>query len=158
MILHVTSGIGEGPTPLAAFDAALLNAGVANYNLIYLSSIIPPGSELRRGKYVTPEAEYGDRLYVVMARHEADQLGEAAWAGVGWTQEAATGRGLLVEIHGGDQGQVVGDIHATLETMIAGRPLAYGPIQHEVAGVTCQGRPVCALVIVVFQREAWAPG
>ena len=44
MKIIVTSGTGEGPTSLAAFDAALLDAGVANYNLICLSSIIPPGS------------------------------------------------------------------------------------------------------------------
>jgi hypothetical protein len=37
MIIRVTSGTGTGPTELAAFDAALLDAGVANYNLIPLS-------------------------------------------------------------------------------------------------------------------------
>lgn len=39
MHIYVTTGTGEGPTPLAAFDAALINAGVANYNLICLSSV-----------------------------------------------------------------------------------------------------------------------
>jgi arginine decarboxylase len=42
--IQVTTGTGEGPTPLAAFDAALLDAGVANYNLILLSSVIPAGA------------------------------------------------------------------------------------------------------------------
>jgi arginine decarboxylase len=42
MQIHVSSGRGEGPTPLAAFDAALRDAGVSNYNLIALSSVIPP--------------------------------------------------------------------------------------------------------------------
>lgn len=37
----LSSGTGEGPTPLAAFDAALPDAGVANYNLLCLSSVIP---------------------------------------------------------------------------------------------------------------------
>ena len=39
----LSTGLGVGPTALAAFDAALLDAGVANYNLICLSSVIPPG-------------------------------------------------------------------------------------------------------------------
>ena len=33
LTLHLSSGTGEGPTPLAAFDAALWHAGVAHYNL-----------------------------------------------------------------------------------------------------------------------------
>jgi arginine decarboxylase len=40
MRIYVTTGKGEGPTPLAAFDAALIDAGIPNYNLIYLSSVI----------------------------------------------------------------------------------------------------------------------
>lgn len=42
----VTSGTGEAPSELAAFDAALHQAGVANFNLIRLSSLIPPGSQV----------------------------------------------------------------------------------------------------------------
>jgi arginine decarboxylase len=37
------SGSAEAPTPLNAFDAALLNAGVGNTNLMKISSILPPG-------------------------------------------------------------------------------------------------------------------
>ena len=40
---------GTGRTLLAAFDDALLAAGVANFNLITLSSVIPPGSSIRVG-------------------------------------------------------------------------------------------------------------
>lgn len=35
------SGKGKGPERLVAFDNALLNAGVGNYNLVRLSSILP---------------------------------------------------------------------------------------------------------------------
>lgn len=41
----VTSGAGEGLTELTAFDAALLEAGIGNINLLKISSILPPGSE-----------------------------------------------------------------------------------------------------------------
>ena len=41
--LLVTSGTGEAATEPAAFDGALLDAGIANYNLIRLSSVIPAG-------------------------------------------------------------------------------------------------------------------
>ncbi len=39
----LVAGVGSGSTPLGAFDAALLNAGVGNYNLVRMSSILPPG-------------------------------------------------------------------------------------------------------------------
>ena len=42
MTITLSTGTGEGPTPLAAFDAALVDAGVADHNLICLSSVIPP--------------------------------------------------------------------------------------------------------------------
>jgi arginine decarboxylase len=38
----LTSGAGEASTPLNAFDAALLAAGVGDTNLIRMSSILPP--------------------------------------------------------------------------------------------------------------------
>lgn len=38
----MASGNGEGDTPLTAFDAALLDAGIANTNLLRLTSILPP--------------------------------------------------------------------------------------------------------------------
>jgi arginine decarboxylase len=62
----LTSGSGEASTGLNAFDAALLQAGVGDTNLIKLSSILPPGAvevepfELPKGSMV-PLA-YGDMV------------------------------------------------------------------------------------------------
>lgn len=41
----LVSGVGSGNTELNAFDNALYNAGVGNYNLIKVSSILPPISK-----------------------------------------------------------------------------------------------------------------
>ena len=153
--IRVTCGTGEGPTPLAAFDAALLDAGVANYNLILLSSVIPGGSVVRRASYMTPDEEYGHRLYLVMARAEAITMGSEAWAGLGWTQEPATGRGLFVEVHGGDRTQVDNDIKATLDSMIPSRPLAYGDIRSEIVGIACRGTPACAVAMAIYRSKSW---
>lgn len=40
----IITGRGEGETRLNAFDAALLNAGLGNVNLLKVSSILPPGA------------------------------------------------------------------------------------------------------------------
>jgi arginine decarboxylase len=155
MKIYLTTGTGEGPTPLAAFDAALIDAGVANYNLICLSSVIPTGSEIERVKFVTPPDEYGYRLYIVMARQQEQRPGHSAWAGLGWTQDEASRRGLFVELHGPDRASVEQDIQATLKSMVASRSLPYGPIQSELVGITCRDRPVCAVVIAVYKSVSW---
>lgn len=42
----LTAGSGIGSTPLRAFDAALLNAGIGDFNLVQVSSIAPAGAEI----------------------------------------------------------------------------------------------------------------
>src|SRR3972149_265928 len=121
MHIQVSTGTGEGPTPLAAFDAALASAGVLNYNLIHLSSVIPPLSVIDRAKSTAPPDEYGHRLYVVMATRGAHDLGQQAWAGLGWVQEPADGRGLFVELLGESRDEVREKIEATLKSMMASR-------------------------------------
>jgi hypothetical protein len=61
--IAIARGLGQGPTLLAAFDTTLLDAGVANYNLICLSSVIPPGSTIERRRWTTPPQHWGQRLY-----------------------------------------------------------------------------------------------
>ena len=157
MQITITTGTGQGPTPDAAFDAALRDAGVANYNLIYLSSAIPTRSVIQRAKYVTPITEYGYRLYLVMARQDTQAVGEMAWAGLGWTQEDGTGRGLFVELHGPNCSRVEHDFQATLASMIAGRQLCHGLIESELVGIECHGEPVCALALAIYKSEGWKP-
>jgi arginine decarboxylase len=156
MQIKITSAVGRGPTALGAFDAALRNAGIENYNLIPLSSVIPPGAELEISRFTTPPNEYGDRLYVVMARHESSQVGEEAWAGLGWTQEPESGRGLFVELHGTSKRCVEAAIESTLDSMKEARPYEYGKNESEITGAVCEGEPVCALVIAVYESERWS--
>lgn len=155
MEIILTTGVGQGPTAIAAFDQALLEAGIANYNLIYLSSIIPANTVIRRTKYVTPPDEYGHRLYIVIARCDEATPGKTACAGIGWTQEEQTGRGLFVELHSSNQDEVEQNIHSSLQCMIDSRSLAYGSIQCVTIGQPCTGDPVCALVAAVYQSQGW---
>jgi arginine decarboxylase len=103
LLIRLTPGVGSGPTELAAFDAALMDAGVANYNLICLSSVIPPGSEIERGRYRTPAHEYGRRLYVVLSQMRQSTPGAWAHAGIGWMQNSERRHGLFVELHDEDR-------------------------------------------------------
>jgi arginine decarboxylase len=159
--IHVVSGIGFGPTKLAAFDAALRHAGIANFNLIHLSSIIPPGAEVvvnDDGRVEAPVGDWGDRLYVVMADLRVDTRYEEAVAGLGWVQEEQTGRGLFCEHAGHTEREVRRDILATLSSLTAGRPQVFGPPQVVVRSTVCAGEPTCALVAAVFESEPWNTG
>jgi arginine decarboxylase len=157
MLISVRKGIGTGPTELAAFDQALVNAGVANFNLLYLSSVLPPGSDVRREHHITPVAgEWGDKLYVVMAQSRTNKVNREAWAGVGWIQDAVTKKGLLVEHEGDSEQEVHSDITHSLSGLALNRGIDFGEQHMEMAGVKCTGDPVCALVVAVFESEGWA--
>ncbi|MDQ1427092.1 MAG: arginine decarboxylase [Acidimicrobiaceae bacterium] len=147
--ISVTTGTGEAPTELAAFDRALLDAGIANHNLLPLSSMIPPGAEVREKE--APEADtWGQVLYVVLAQQRESRVGVEAWAGLGWVQDEDTGRGMFVEHEGGNRRSVEAQIEASLYSMIASRAMSFGPIQTAIAGSTCHILPVCAVVVAVY--------
>lgn len=158
MQIHVGTGIGSGPTTLSAFDSALNDAGIANYNLLRLSSVIPPKSELIiHDGHITQAlpGEWGDRLYVVMAEMRADTPNVEAWAGVGWVQDKETGKGLFVEHEGHSEASVRRDIQQSLEALMATRNIDFGPVHMQVTGVTCKHLPVCAMVVAVYQASNW---
>lgn len=157
MIIKVASGIGTGPTKLAAFDAALNHAGVANYNLIRLSSVVPPSSDIQVQHKALENlpGKWGDRLYVVMAEMRVDTPNNEAWAGIGWVQDKKTGKGLFVEHEGHSETTVREDIKQSLGALMATRNVDFGEIQMEVVGKICKHEPVCALVVAAFQASDW---
>lgn len=157
MKLFVARAIGRGSTELAAFDAALVSAGVANFNVIRLSSVIPPDSEIVEVERCpfTQEGGWGDRLYAVYAEQRTGVPGEQVWAGVGWSQDRDTGRGLFVEHEGTRERDVREQITASLSDLHAIRGLDLGPIHTAVVGAMCTGAPTCALVICGYSTEPW---
>lgn len=157
LTIRVSAGTGVGRTALSAFDAALRAAGVENFNLIRLSSVIPPQAHVSRvtGAHQL-RGEWGDRLYCVYAEQRATEPGEQAWAGIGWIlrMDAAAG-GLFVEHEGPTREFVKESITASLADLAAGRPQAFGPAQLQLASATCIDRPVCALVVASYEAEPW---
>ena len=155
--IQVTSAIGTASTTLAAFDRALLSCGVGNFNLLRLSSVIPPDTD------VIPSTgpadvlgDWGDRLYVVMAEQRVDRPGRQAWAGIGWVQHEETGRGLFVEHEGFSEEAVRSDIEHSLSSLMEARPnVEFGPIKMVVDGAECDGEPICAMVVAVYEAAGW---
>ena len=157
MDIHLTGGVGSGPTELSAFDHALVKTGIHNYNILTLSSVIPPNSTIHVSEEpVKPGGKWGDRLYVVMAQIRTSRRDEEVWAGIGWITNQETGKGLLVEHEGHSKNQVEHDIEHSLAALVMNRPGEFfGPVQMHISGGTCHDRPVCALVVAVFETQSW---
>jgi len=142
---------------MSAFDSALLGAGVANFNLIRLSSVIPQAGRisLDSASDVGPVmGDHGDRLYCVYAAAHADRPAETAWAGIGWIRDAS-GRGLFVE-HTADSADELDDlIRMSLEDMNDRRGGGYGDVESVTVSATYDGQPACALAVASYQVSGW---
>ena len=154
MDIIVTYGLGESETEIAAFDKALLDAGIGNYNLIFLSSVIPEGARVLVKKYEGKQKEYGYRLYVVMSKYIQTVPGKEAWAGLGWVQKE-DGRGLFIEHYGDSQEEVERLIKKSLESMVRNRNEDFEKIRYKIIGTKCRDKPVCALVCAVYKSSGW---
>lgn len=163
MVIKVVKGAGEASTPLSAFDAALKEAGVYNYNLITLSSVIPPGSKVEKAdKFETPESEWGHRLYCVMAEERSNEAGKYIAAGIGWYQDK-DGRGLFVEHHLiGDtrlaiESEIFFRIKSSLMDLCKFRDIKFDSknMKSEISIDKVKSSPASVLVMAVYQSEGW---
>ncbi|MFQ6065252.1 MAG: pyruvoyl-dependent arginine decarboxylase, partial [Candidatus Bathyarchaeia archaeon] len=92
----VTSGKAISPvSQLNAFDHALQNAGIAQCNLVQVSSILPP--ECKEGKL--KEIPAGSIIHAVAARMDGTE-GMTISAGIAWAWEKNGRYGLVAEAHG----------------------------------------------------------
>jgi len=96
-ILWATAGSAEGLTELNAFDNALMAAGIANLNLIKISSVIPAGARLTD----TPlEITPGSLVPTVYSVQSSTVPGEtiASAVGLGFSRDR---HGMIFEHHTG---------------------------------------------------------
>ena len=155
-VIELAATTAGGPTPLAAFDHALRRIGVGDVNLVRLSSVIPPRSIVAQRDRVHTEHAWGDRLYCVYAMAEAKVPGTTASAGIAWAfRQDGSDAGLFVEQEGDSPEEVEWALTATLEHMIAGRNIDFGPIESRIVSATCTDEPVCALVLASYQSASW---
>lgn len=156
MKIIITSAIGEGDTELSAFDTALLGAGIANTNLLTLSSVIPSSPEIIFSQPEIPESRFGDRLYVVLAQHRTSKPGKKVSAGIGWVIEKQQRFGLFVEHEADTKEEVAALITASLKDMTANRSsYEFLDVQMKVEEAVCVDKPVCALTCAVYKLENW---
>lgn len=152
----MVSAVAEGKTSISAFDNALHKAGVANFNLIKLSSVIPPAGKIIKAK-PSFKNYFGQKLYCVYSVAYANEKGQGAYAGLGWVIDKK-GQGLFVEHEGSSAVEVKHEIVSSLEEMMSRRAEFKNrkiKIQSEITGKMCRGQITCALVLAVYKAECF---
>ncbi len=148
--IFIVDAIGIGCTLKSAFDDALFQVRIHNFNLIPLSSVIPPQTNVITTKTYDREMTPGTMQPVVMAHYESETYGQFISAGLGW--KLASEGGVFVEVSGPWDGQI------TETKLVAGvEELAHRrnwnwiqPCQMLVRETTVGDKAACALVCAVY--------
>ncbi len=99
MKVSLTKGASEGPTKLNAFDNALLEAKIGNVNLIPVSSMLPPDTQVVE----MPELEPGEMTNCVLSHQYSNNPGDEISAIIAFCQ--AKEMGCVVEATGINKSQ-----------------------------------------------------
>jgi arginine decarboxylase len=71
--IFLTQGVGKHREKLSSFEMALRSAGIAQYNLVRVSSIFPPQAKLISKKDGSKLLKPGQILYVVMSENATNE-------------------------------------------------------------------------------------
>ncbi|OPX17658.1 arginine decarboxylase, pyruvoyl-dependent [candidate division WOR-3 bacterium 4484_100] len=81
--VFLTKGVGKHKERLASFEAALRNAGIAPYNIVKVSSILPAGAKIYPKSRCLKELIPGEIVYAVMAECSTNEPHRLIAASVG---------------------------------------------------------------------------
>lgn len=99
--VFLTKGVGRHKYQLKSFEEALRNAGVAQQNLVQVSSILPPGCKTISRENGLKRLTPGQICYCVMARADTDEHGRLVASSVGIAVPKDEHKwGYLSEVHG----------------------------------------------------------
>lgn len=99
--MFFTRGVGRHRRSLESFEAALRNAGIAEFNLVKVSSIFPPGCKIVWRRVGLAKLLPGQIVYCVMAEARTNEPSRLACAGIGLAVPASGDQyGYISEHHG----------------------------------------------------------
>ncbi len=71
--VFLTKGVGKDKEELTSFERALRNAGIAQFNLVSISSIFPPNCKLISKKEGLALLQPGQVVYTVISRNKTNE-------------------------------------------------------------------------------------
>jgi arginine decarboxylase len=95
-----TNGVGSHKHKLQSFELALRDAGIASYNLVRVSSILPAGCKIVSRAKGTALLKAGEIVFCVLAQSETDEPNRLVGSGVGLAVPAGMHYGYISEFHG----------------------------------------------------------
>lgn len=109
--LFLTRGVGRHRERLSSFEEALRDAGIAQFNLVHVSSIFPPHCKVIPRQRGLAKMEAGQIAFCVMARTDTDENHRLISSSIGLSLPRDPDRyGYLSEHHAyGDTEHQVGD-------------------------------------------------
>lgn len=147
-LIRVVWGTGTGPTAVAAYDAALVDAGVGAYNLSTVSSVVPADASVEAVETAPPLGAPGDCLTVVEARANAADAARAT-AGLGWA--VGPGPGLFYEACGAfDEPAARREVETGLEAARRLRDWEFDDIDVRTASLRASSAHAAAVVLAVY--------
>src|SRR3989338_3458410 len=81
--LFLTKGVGRHKERLASFEIALRDAGIEKFNLVSVSSILPPNCKIIPKEKGVTELKPGQIVHYVVARQETDENNRLIAASIG---------------------------------------------------------------------------
>ncbi len=107
----LTKGVGRDKNRLSAFEFALRDAGIATFNLVDVSSILPPNCKRISRSYGLKHLSPGEVVFCVLARNETNEPNRLIVASIGVALPTNQDEhGYLSEHHAfGQTGQIAGD-------------------------------------------------
>jgi len=148
-MIRLVWGTGHAATAKASFDIALADAGVHQYNLRKLSSVIPADVDLELADTAPDLGPTGNALDVVLAR-QTSPPGARAAAGLAWAR-GEDDSGIFYEVADTDPETVGELLRAGIERGCYIRDLEYSDVETKV--VTADSAPdeyTTAVVVATY--------
>jgi arginine decarboxylase len=125
--VFLTKGVGRHKYRLKSFEEALREAGVAQQNLVQVSSILPPNCKIVSKEKGLELLKPGAISFCVMARADTDEHGRLLASSIGVAvPRDKTQWGYLSEVHGyGMDKQEAGDMAEDLAAGMLGTTLGF---------------------------------
>ena len=125
--VFLTKGVGRHRYQLKSFEEALRQAGVAQQNLVQVSSILPPKCRIIGRENGLRRLTPGGICYCVMARADTDEQGRLVASSVGVAVPKDHSKwGYLSEVHGyGMNRQEAADMAEDLAAGMLGTTLGW---------------------------------
>jgi arginine decarboxylase len=126
--LFLTKGVGRHKEQLASFELALRSAGIHRYNIVNVSSIIPPGCKVVSKEEGLKQLQPGEITFVVLSKNSVKEPNRLIAASIGVALPSSNSNyGYLAEHHSFGQsedeaGDYAEDLAATMLATTIGIP------------------------------------